>query len=162
MKTRMKIKMKRTANGFKKYNKKQVPQNGYEPTTSLLCQFDQIIVRRVISHHLHYITEGYRMSVQRGKWMYALLARLEKPLHRDEASSLSSLLRELCRLRSELSVNDIIIASSDGDTGGFSSKKGGNYCSKDILSILNTLIVIVGVYFEQCSSLDSIMSINIH
>ena len=101
------------------FHKQIAPKNGYEPITSLLCQFDQIIVQRLLHHHIQSITNEITnnfssnngnggLSRQRGKWIYALLARLEKPLHRDdEASSLSTLLRELCRLRSELSVDDL-------------------------------------------------------
>jgi hypothetical protein len=162
------------------YHKRNVPSNGYEPTTSLLCQFDQIIIRRVIQHHIQSIrklkgyttTHGssgnrgsrgsrgsstYGMSVQRCKWLYALLSRLEKPLHRDEVSSLTTLLRELCRLRSEIKVTELLsLKSNDNDDDVVDV---GNYCPKRVLAILNTLIVIIGIYFEQCSGLDSIMKV---
>jgi hypothetical protein len=64
-----------------KYN---IPSEGYEPTTKLLSQFDQIIIRRLLSHHTQYVAAGCTMTVKRMKWLYAVLARLEKPLHRDE------------------------------------------------------------------------------
>ncbi len=147
----------------KSFDKQNVPKNGYEPTTSLLCQLDQIIIRRVINHHIHYITKGYNMSEQRGLWIYALLARLEKPLHRDEASSLTTLLREMCRMRNELNVDDLkgatITCNNTEQEGIGILNIDGNNSAKRTLSILNTLIVIVGIYFEQCHSLDSIMKV---
>ena len=184
------------------FQKQNVPKNGYEPTTSLLCQFDQIIIRRVLHHHVHCISKtinnknnsnksnsNHGLSRQRGKWIYALLARLEKPLHRDEASSLMTLLRDLCRLRSELSVEDLqqqqqqredredIDCSKNDHDNGFDGtdpgtdasaiqrskvgidEDGRKYSANDQLAILNTLIVIVGIYFEQCRSLDEIMNV---
>ncbi len=156
------------------FDVRKVPPNGYEPTTPLLCQFDQIIIRRVINHHLHYLCKGSQMTKQRGKWIYALLARLEKPLHRDEASCLTSLLRELCRIRSELKVEDLkdandddldqneLCRSMDEDVEVVKGlKMDGVSREKDVLAILNTLIVIIGIYFEQCTSLDIIMKLHI-
>lgn len=110
------------------------------------------------------------MTTQRGKWIYSLLARLEKPLHRDEASSLTSLLRELCRIRSELSVEDLKDDDSDdkqilGVDGTMLSTQNelglGRKASqpKEVLATLNTLIVIIGIYFEQCNSLDAILKV---
>mmetsp|Transcript_8575 Transcript_8575/g.10836 ORF Transcript_8575/g.10836 Transcript_8575/m.10836 type:complete len:392 (+) Transcript_8575:92-1267(+) len=132
----------------KQWDKATVPPTGHDPTTSLLSQFDQIIVRRVLDHHTYYISQGYAITKHRGTWIYALLARLEKPLHRDEAAVLSSLLRELCRVRNELKIENLMKSEMMDGSG-----------ARGILSILNSLIVIVGMYFEQCSSLESIMSI---
>ena len=159
-----------------KFDERLVPENGYEPTTSLLCQLDQIIVRRVIKHHIQYMTKNGcdDMSKKRGKWIYALLARLEKPLHRDEASSLTTLLRELCRMRSELNADDLLSDNSHGDCeenlhrvefedsdlkGKNSAKRDEKFTAKKKLALFNTLIVIIGIYFEQCHSLDSIMKL---
>mmetsp|Transcript_7333 Transcript_7333/g.11159 ORF Transcript_7333/g.11159 Transcript_7333/m.11159 type:complete len:386 (+) Transcript_7333:77-1234(+) len=150
------------------FKKRNVPSNGYEPTTSLLCQFDQIIIRRVLNHHVEFVSQislsptenkrwgEYTMSKARGKWIYALLSRLEKPLHRDEASSLSTLLRELCRLRSELRFDE---QAAQDNSNGSNGIVFGDSSQKDVLATLNTLIIIVGIYFEQCSSLDSIMKV---
>jgi hypothetical protein len=110
-----------------------VPMTGFDPNTKLISQFDDILVRRVISHHLHYIKEGYDISFTRGRWLYGLLGRLQKPLHRDEASLLMDLLRELCMIRKR--------------------SNGG----EESLKIVNTLIVIIGVYFEQCCNIDVLM-----
>lgn len=125
------------------WDRKSVPPNGYAPTTALLCQFDQIIVRRVLSHHLHYISSGWDMTVARGRWMYALLARLEKPLHMDEASMLCSLLRELCRERRKIKLS-----------------YDKNVNCVEILPLLNILIVLTGKYFGQCYDIEKIMTVN--
>ncbi len=151
------------------FKRQNVPLNGYEPTTSLLCQFDQIIVRRVLHHHIQFVSQislssvhknrpgEYTMTKKRGSWIYALLSRLEKPLHRDEASSLSTLLRELCRLRSEIPIDDEDVKMNGNQNDN--EIVLGDHCQKDILATLNTLIIIVGIYFEQCSSLESIMKV---
>lgn len=110
------------------------PSDGFEPDTKLMSQLDDIIIRRVLSHHVYYIKEGFEISYNRGRWIYALLARLQKPLHRDEASLLMQLLRELCIIRKNASGNE------------------------ESLKIVNTLILIVGIYFEQCSNLDVLMN----
>lgn len=111
----------------------RVPIQGFDPNTKLISQFDDILVRSVLSHHLYYIKEGYDISFNRGRWLYGLLARLQKPLHRDEASLLMDLLRELCRIRKR---------SNGGD---------------ESLKMVNTLIVIIGIYFEQCCDIDVLM-----
>jgi hypothetical protein len=52
-------------------------------------------------------------------------------------------------MRSELNTDDLRCATTSC-----------NNSAKRTLSILNTLIVIVGIYFEQCNTLDSIMNVN--
>lgn len=103
-----------------------LPEEGYAPTTSLIQQLDQVMVRRVIAHLVHYVEEGwYPCSGQRSQWLYSLLARLEKPVHRDDAAVLFGLLKVLTKARATWK-ND---------------RKG--------LARLNVLITIVGIYFEQ-------------
>ena len=116
-----------------------VPPDGHPPSTTLLCRFDQIIIRRVLSHHAHYLAEGWDFTSKRGRWAYALLARLEKPLHADEAGVLRGLLRSLCRWRAGRSV-------PDGGEGG------------RVLATANVLIVVIGVYFEQGGGADRLMA----
>ena len=123
-----------------------VPPNGHSPKTSLLCQFDQVLTRRVLSHHVHYLCEGWVMTRSRGLWMYALLSRLDKPLHRDDQSLLRKLLRELCRLRAQVILPE--------------AAKGPSLATEEtVLSIMNVLITIIGFYFEQSGVADGIMKI---
>ena len=75
------------------------------------------------------------VTVELGEWIYALLARLEKPLHLDIAANVRLLYRESCRMRAALqdrSISDN--EESDVDT---------------LLPILNTFIAITGSYFSQ-------------
>ena len=99
-----------------------LPDNGFEPTVSRVAQLDQVMVRRVLDHLIYYCTNGWPIP---SLWLYALLSALEKPIHREDASMLYSLLKTCCQLR----------ATSD--------------VTRDEISRLNLLIVIVGVYFEQ-------------
>ena len=116
-----------------------LPSDGYEPTVRLLLQMDQVMIRRVISHLTHYIHFGWSiMTGRRAEWIYALLTRLEKPIHRDDSAVLFGLLKDLTLARSKILVP-------------------GN---KDRISLakLNVLIVIIGVYFEQGGDLSRFMT----
>ena len=134
-----------------------IPPTGHPPSTALLCQMDQVMVRRVLAHHVSYVCDGvdgdgdgdgdgeevggynhttYAMTTNRARWLYGLLARLAKPLHRDDAAMLRKLLRECCIRRAGMRVE------GDGTTAGV----GG---SQTVVSRLNTLIAVVGIYFEQ-------------
>jgi survival of motor neuron protein-interacting protein 1 len=114
-----------------KYN---IPSGGFEPTTKLLSQFDQIIIRRLLSHHTKYVSAGCTITLKRMKWIYAVLARLEKPIHRDEASVLTELLRSLSRARAKVNLGDDNDRGEDGE----------------IMKAINVVILLVGLYFEQC------------
>lgn len=122
-----------------------IPSGGYEPTTKLMSQFDQIIFRRLLSHHTEYISAGCTITMDRMKWIYAVLARLEKPIHRDEACILTELLRGLCRARAKVKLGsdphreDDIRISECIET-------------EQVLKAINVAILIIGVYFEQCTN----------
>lgn len=118
--------------------RRAVPSTGHEPSVRLVCQMDQVMARRVLSHLCYYVQEGWSpCTKQRSAWIYALLARLERPLHRDDAALLYGLLKELTRVR----------ASIDLDS------------DKENLAQLNVLIVLLGLYFEQGGGYDGIMSV---
>ncbi|OQR92355.1 hypothetical protein ACHHYP_03787 [Achlya hypogyna] len=58
------------------------------PTVGMLLQMDQIMTRRLLHTMLHWLedsddTHPPRLSRLRGAWVYALLARLDKPLLAD-------------------------------------------------------------------------------
>lgn len=117
--------------------RKDLPANGYEPQCRLLLQMDQVMIRNVLSHLIYYINLGWSITSgigRRAEWIFALLARLEKPIHRDDAAVLFDLLKKLTRCRSEINL---------------SMDKSQDRCH---LAQLNVLIVLVGVYFEQGSS----------
>jgi len=118
--------------------RKNLPEHGYEPSVCLLLQMDQVMVRRVLSHLAYYVNLGWSVtSGRRAEWIYALLARLEKPVHRDDAAVLFGLLKKLTMARSKI---------DPGET------------NRSNLAKLNVLIVIVGKYFEQAGSLHKIMT----
>lgn len=158
---------------------------GRPPTISLLLQFDQVLVRSVFSHHVHYLLEWMMpLTSERALWLYALLAMMEKPLHREECVAVRGVLRECCRRRWQLvlppplsvtphadcapsttrpsSVDDVdrIGKNGDGDCdeitmGGTTTLAEGDDLrrgAKEQLALLNTIIAITGVYFEQGAS----------
>jgi survival of motor neuron protein-interacting protein 1 len=130
--------------------------DGRPPTTLLLLQLDQVLIRAVFHHHMHYLVE-WRMDLTRDRamWLYALLARMEKPLHREECVGVRMLLRECCRRRWELKLPPMTTTTVTTTTMG---EEAGKRDNDDLmmrggaweqLALLNTLIAIAGVYFEQ-------------
>jgi len=161
-----------------------LPPEGNVPTTALLCQMDQVMTRRVLSHHVSYLLGDdygggdaygggsgdygggyYEITSNRARWIYALLARLSKPLHGNDAALLRSLLRECCVRRSLLILGDDA-RSHDGSGGGGNSSSSGDGSGErerngdmEKVAMLNTLIAIVGVYFEQGGGIDRLFSL---
>ncbi len=152
------VSMKRTHHDIRQLY--QIPRSGNEPTTKLMSQFDQIIIRRMLQHFVtfmkvYFIGDGDETSTDDAsgriwKWIYALLSRLEKPLHRDEASGLMELLRSLCRIRGTIKLDDVDYDANEG-----LSSMGRSHAT---VKMLNVLIVIIGVYFEQCMDVDRLMT----
>jgi survival of motor neuron protein-interacting protein 1 len=113
---------------------------GYSPTVSLLLQMDQVMVRRVLGNLVHYVREGWSAACpQRAAWIYGLLARLERPLHRDDAAMLYGLLKKLAQERS--------------------NNKAASKQERLHLARLNVLIAIVGIYFEQGGGFANVMAV---
>ena len=106
---------------------KDIPARGHAPSVRLLAQMDQVLVRRVLSHLTYYTRQGWELTAQQSAWIYALLARLEKPVHRDDASTLFGMLKVLTLSRSKLDMTR----------------------NRKDLARLNVLIALIGVYFEQ-------------
>jgi gem associated protein 2 len=125
-----------------------LPTEGYTPTISLLLQLDQVMVRRVLGHLTHYVVKGFAVTGQRAKWIYALLARLECPIHRDDAVTLYSLLKRLTVAREQ-------IKFTDNDTLSTTIPSS----NADCLASINLLIAIVGIYFEQGGGYANLMEV---
>ena len=137
------------------YDPSNVPPNGYPLSTSLLLQFDQVLTRRLFHHHVHYLCE-YKLPLtpNRSKWIYALLARMEKPWHREECCAVRSVLRECCARRYELFLPPAspISASASGGKTDDKPHPAANEVESEAweqLAHLNTLIAITGIYYEQ-------------
>lgn len=141
----------------------QLPSGGYRPEVGLLLQMDQVMTRRVLEHLVDRCCCDYNcdggsagpaddddnimmmpsspvlppsLEESMGRWLYALLARLERPLHRDDASTVYRLVKCLAHDRATLQLlNNSSI--QDVDDRRFA------------LARLNVLITIGGVYFEQ-------------
>lgn len=134
--------------------KANLPPEGYTPTVSLLLQMDQVMIRRVLEHMTYFVVlpNGFEVVGQRAAWLYALLARLEKPIHRDDAVVLYSLLKKLTLLREEIVLADSVKPSSLSPQAPTTHNR---------LSILNLLIVIVGIYFEQGGGYSNLMEVKL-
>jgi survival of motor neuron protein-interacting protein 1 len=102
-----------------------IGQQAIPPLMSIVTHLDQVTVMALVTHHITWL-ETRTMTQHRAQWIYALLARLEKPLDPDIAASLRSLLRRAAVLRSKLTD------------------------PKDpMLPVYNILITIVAKYFNQ-------------
>jgi survival of motor neuron protein-interacting protein 1 len=158
---------KQDASQSQTYNPQLVPPKGYPPTLSLLLQFDQVLTRLLFHHHVHFFCEWKSpLTHNRAAWIYALLARMEKPWHREECSAVRRLLRECCARRWELVLPDSdykpmaasrpFLAGSnytfDDDTKGSVSNQDGDGTLWESLALLNTMIAITGIYYEQGSA----------
>lgn len=104
------------------------------PVVSLLLQFDQVLTQRVLSYLISWLDESDRLNVECSQWLYAMLARIEKPLHRDTVAAIRQLYRKCCVLRCKL----------DKISDGFNAD----------LASLNVLISISGYYFGQGEQYD--------
>jgi len=117
-----------------------VAVTGHTPSVRLILQFDQILTRRLLSHLVAYFCDGWPTSTTRLSWIYALLARLEKPLHMEEQATLRNLIRECCKRRAQ-ALHD--------------------HSLREFLPALNLVIVIAAFYFNQAGpsvmNLDSSM-----
>lgn len=130
--------------------KQNLPAAGYSPTVSLLLQLDQVMVRRVLAHLTHYVTdEKFSVEGQRATWIYSLLARLDRPIHRDDAVVLYSLLKQLTVVRALIKLpGDAMDAEQITDS-----------VERLSISTINVLIAIVGIYFEQGGGYDSVFGL---
>ena len=153
------------------YNSNNVPPKGYKPTTSLILQLDQVLTRTLFHHHVHYLCEWkFPLSYNRCLWMYTLLANIEKPWHREECCGVRRVLRECCERRWKLKLPPLIDTDAAGATALGSmmedvvvkepttiTSNNNNNKDKDSnaasiweqLALLNTLIAITGIYYEQ-------------
>lgn len=124
-----------TATEEPKWKASGVPDNGHQPTIRLLTQMDQVLVRRVVAHLSYFLCqEKVPLTAQLASWLYGLLARLEKPIHRDDASILFGLLKALTLARSKAEIDPSIGPSNPAESK---------------LARWNLLIVLIGIYFEQ-------------
>lgn len=97
------------------------------PSFGLMLQIDHVMTQRVFKYHVEWLesTEN-NLTSYRTFWIYALLARIEKPLHKDTVFLIRKLYKICSKLRS------VITDEADGS-----------------LPDLNLLITITGIYFGQ-------------
>ena len=146
------------------YNPNLIPSHGYKPTTSLLLQFDQVLTRKLFHHHVQYLCEWKcSLTKQRALWIYALLGNMEKPWHREECCGVRKVLRECCDRRWRLvlppstDIGEVTLGSTGNDkreeaaaAATVNNAKAATSCWEE-LALLNTLIAITGIYYEQGS-----------
>jgi len=113
----------------------KLPPTGYAPNASLLLQMDQVMVRRILSHLVYYSQEGWQMTGNRASWCYALLARLETPLHREQAVLLYNWLKALTAQRAK------------------------GRLTAETLASLNIIITLVAIYLEQGGGFSATMQV---
>lgn len=107
------------------------------PLAKLVLQFDAVMTQAVLSHHVDWIEDDSTTTLLRSRavWLYALLAHLQKPVHRDTQAMIRRLVLRLCKLRAER-------LSSLQEAAGTTDEQ---------LQSIQLLIVIAGRYFGQAS-----------
>ncbi|KZS01392.1 Survival of motor neuron protein-interacting protein 1 [Daphnia magna] len=98
----------------------------------IILSLNQFMVETLLEYNVQWLEET-SFSQQRGQWLYALLAKLEKPLKPE----MCSLIRTLARLCSTFRAN---LASAEDP----------------LLPQLNLFICLVGRYFDQTDLADPI------
>lgn len=111
------------------------------PHLRLLLQFDQVLTRRLLEYHAEWLEDAPALSRARGVWVYALLARLDKPVHAGVAATIRQLLRRCWQLRNELRVEG---SDSEEDTDHAEEQT-----PRQQLQALNVLICVTGDFFGQ-------------
>ncbi|XP_067099530.1 gem-associated protein 2 isoform X2 [Osmerus mordax] len=97
---------------------------GFSPFLSIVSRLNQATISAVLEYLINWFEER-EFVPQLGRWLYALLACLEKPLLPESHSLIRQLARRCSEVRASLSVED------------------------ERLSALNLMICIVARYFEQ-------------
>nr|CCA21951.1 conserved hypothetical protein [Albugo laibachii Nc14] len=104
--------------------------NGSPPYLRLALQFDQILTRKLLMYQVEWL-ETLQLTKEHALWIFALLARLDRPTSADVSAIIRQLLRRCWKLRNELNGED--------DTH---------------LKCLNAIICISGEYFGQYSDVE--------
>lgn len=99
---------------------------------------------RLLSHHVHFLAEGWDLTPWCASWAYALPSRLERSVHRDDAEILREFLREFWwRAKQDL-------PPAKGKGGHAGGTAGGTEGMEDeALASLNVLVAVVGVFSSQ-------------
>jgi len=69
------------------------------PLVRLVLQFDSPMTQSVLAHHVRWAECAAVLKADHAAWLYALLARLDLPLHRDVQALIRRLVRRLLELR---------------------------------------------------------------
>ena len=95
------------------------------PSLSLMLQMDHVMTQRVLKYQVEWLESECILTSQRTFWIYALLSRIEKPLHKDAVFLIRKLYKNCSKLRSLIKEDDVSLPD------------------------LNLLITITGIYFGQ-------------
>lgn len=101
----------------------------------------------LLQRHVEQLLDQPEAGPLRGQWLFALAARLEKPIHADVSAAFRALLRKCCVLRAALAA-----AASDGEAAAGAAAR-----HSPALARLNVLIVVAGAYFGQDEQLSQLV-----
>lgn len=130
------------------------------PHLRLLLQFDQVLTRRLLAYHAEWLEDTPALSRARAVWIYALLARLDKPVHAVVAATIRQLLRRCWHLRGALRLEggEHVEGRREEEEGEGEGGAGGGAAvlaeeetkaTRGQLQALNVLVCITGSYFGQ-------------
>lgn len=103
---------------------------GSPPYLRLALQFDQILTRKLLMYQVEWL-ETIQLTKEHAVWIFALLARLDRPTSADVSAIIRQLLRRCWNLRNEM--------TGQNDT---------------YLKCINILICITGEYFGQYHDIE--------
>lgn len=105
-------------------------RGGTPPLLSIVTYIDQPTVMKVLEYHINWM-EKTGFTLEQGRWFYALLACLEKPLEPEACALIRNLARQCSTLRATLNERD------------------------ECLTAINLLICLVAHYFGQSDLCDA-------
>lgn len=107
---------------------------GHPPQMAVLASLDQVIINYLLQWHVNWAVAGPDITDLSMRWLYALMAQVEKPIALESSSQLSKLLRHCIKVRTQISdTNDIRLLA------------------------LHMLIALTGAYFGQDGTLAACM-----
>lgn len=105
-------------------------EDSMQPTLPILMAIDQVNCNYLLAWHTRWAIESKTLSQQSSQWLYAIMARLQRPLTQGAMGALRALLRHSAGLRARLDSAD-----------------------DPLLPSLNIIIAITGAFFGQDETL---------
>ncbi|OQR72075.1 gem-associated protein 2-like [Tropilaelaps mercedesae] len=121
----------------------KIENESSKPLVSVVASIPGAKILQLIGWHADLIERKF--SAHQGRWLYALLVALEKPLSPEACDSIRALARAASRARLAFGEHSAILAEDDNQ---------GLTAQKENMTALNLIICLVSRYFSQTDLAD--------